>query len=227
MSKPILFSAPMVRALLDGSKTQTRRAWKVQPDDDGRVDVGQTAETRGIAYVRGASGGQCTRVPCPYGTVGSLLWVKEAYRLRRDQDHKRPSDDWWKSGASSYCADDSDKYSQTGCGGAAGRYRHARFMPRWASRITLRLTDVRVQQVQDISGADAESEGAECRSDLSWEGHAEYEPQKWVSAGYIAGFRDTWNTINAKRGYGWDANPWVWALTFDVLKQNIDEVIDD
>ena len=78
--KPILFSAPMVRAIIDGSKSQTRRIMNPQADDDGRVTVGEIGTSLGVAYLRGERGGQCLRVPCPYGFPGSRLWVRETCR---------------------------------------------------------------------------------------------------------------------------------------------------
>ena len=182
----------MVRALLAGTKTQTRRAWKIQPDDDGRVDVGNRPDTCGIAYVRGASGGQCTRVPCPYGAPGDLVWVRETHWINEPD-------------IAMYRADGEMPPHMAGT-----RWRSPIHMPRWASRLTLRLADVRVNQVQDISEDDARAEGFDHGQD-----------------GYnyrLALFGRTWDTINAKHGYGWDSNPWVWALTFDVLRCNIDEV---
>lgn len=84
-------------------------------------------------------------------------------------------------------------------------------MPRWASRLTLRLTDVRVERVQDISKVDATAEGFEKEAALP------IDPRDW--------FRNSWDSLNAKHGYGWDANPWVWVLVFEVIRKNVDEVL--
>jgi hypothetical protein len=90
-------------------------------------------------------------------------------------------------------------------------------MPRWASRLTLTVTDVRVQRVQEISEADAVAEGvtpSEEPNEMKWEHYAPHG----------VAFRTLWDSLNAKRGYGWDANPWVAAYTFTATRQNIDQV---
>ncbi len=93
-------------------------------------------------------------------------------------------------------------------------------MPRWASRLTLRVTDVRVQRVQDISQEDAISEGLEW-VDRTW-GVKGFAPS-WCAVPKES-FKVLWDSLNAKRGYGWDINPWVAVLTFEVEKRNIDNV---
>lgn len=180
--KPILFSGPMVRAILAGVKTQTRRVVKKNavrlPNGDGQPFL----------------------VECPYGVPGDRLWVRETFRLRADQDDKPPSQDWWKSGAW-YQADGNCEPS--GCGGGAGKLRPAIFMPRWASRITLEITEVRAQRLQDMDYIDAYAEGIPEQGGNSSDG-------AWRVLGK---FRDLWNSINGKT-HPWESNPWVWALTF-------------
>jgi hypothetical protein len=92
-------------------------------------------------------------------------------------------------------------------------YRHARFMPRWASRITLEIESVRVERVKDISESDAIAEGVEVVP-----GEAAYRdyalgPNTWCNDAR-GSFQTLWDAINAARGFGWDANPWVWVLEF-------------
>ena len=87
-------------------------------------------------------------------------------------------------------------------------------MPRWASRLTLTVTDVRVQRVQDISEGDIAAEGI--ARGFSGGPHGE--------EGLYEDFADLWDSLNAPRGYGWDANPWVAAYTFTVQRQNIDQM---
>lgn len=200
--RPILFSGPMVRAILEGRKTQTRRVLKDE-------------------WFHGCLTGDCPHIhqrecdaclaeyantECPYGVPGDRLWVRETFRLRADQDEKPPSQDWWKSGAW-YCVDGNDEPS--GCGGGAGKKRPAIFMPRWASRITLDITNIRVQQLQDITEEDAKAEGVQMPDRIP-------EPPKWWS--YKQEYQYLWNAINAKRGFGWETNPWVWALTFKKIE---------
>jgi len=206
--RPILFRGEMVRAILAGQKTQTRRLVKV---DDGKVKL----RGKGNAWlyldfdgVPGLSwrpyGGASTRpydpeAASPYGMRGDRLWVREAFRLRADQDDKPPSQDWWKTGAW-YEAD--GNCDPCGCGGGAGRLRPSIHMPRWASRLTLEVTDVRVQRLQEISGNDVAAEmgwppcnrGPECPCARNM-------------------FRPAWDRIYGKRAT-WASNPWCWAITF-------------
>lgn len=189
--RPILFSGPMVRAILDGHKTQTRRTL----DNWDWVPV--TGGFRPCATSR------------RYGEPGDRLWVREAFRLRADQDDKPPRDDWWKSGAW-YAADPDSEPS--GCAGGAGKLRPGIFMPRWASRITLEVTHVRVQRLNEISDDDAKAEGAAHRIAPGGDLHGAFAHVPG-EIGYAAHFRDLWERINGKRA-PWASNPWVWAITF-------------
>jgi len=194
---PIIFNGPMVRAILAGRKTQTRRVMKPQPDPDGKVDVGEIGSTRGFAYVRGSRGGRCTKIPCPYGQPGDRLWVRETWALT-DQAGYHEADAW-----PVYRADDPDWETMEGW-----RWRPSIHMPRWASRITLEITDVHVERLQDISAGDAAAEGVDGVVSVA----ITHDPVPSRNA-----FRVLWDSINAKRGYGWDANPWVWVIEFRVL----------
>jgi hypothetical protein len=184
-ARPILFSAPMVRALLDGRKTQTRRVMKPQPIGTPLPQLGEPG-------------------PCPYGEPGSLLWVRE-----------RASSYWntWH-----YFADGPEKWGRDVSEKTFSR--PSIHMPRCASRITLEITDVRVQRLQDISDEDAIAEGIEgvttelqliTRSPLQM-GHAER-----------VAFAGLWDHVNGAGA--WAANPYVWALTFKVRCENVDAVL--
>lgn len=233
--RPILFSGPMVRALLAGTKTQTRRAMKPQPL--GEIDNLGDGET--IISLDGMQGNAWR---CPYGVPGVRLWVRETFRLRADQDDVPPSQDWWKMGVMWYEADGPGQPS--GCGGGSGKLRPSIFMPRWASRITLEITDVRVERVQEISEGDAVAEGLRAQAG---DGGGAGPGYKWSGVGYegarpghfhipgdrrcgchIGGpspaqcaYRELWDTVRSgerlKRGEGWASNPWVWAITFKVI----------
>lgn len=203
----------MVRAILDGQKTMTRRIVHA----DIVADMGSDASR--VLY------------RCPYGQPGDYLWVRESWAQRLDLDRLNGTQ-LYASGVRNawYWADGPGKCCNTGCAGAAGRVRAARFMPRWASRLTLRITDVRVQRLQEISEDDAKAEGAP----YYVYGHGpvtktelRIEPGYWGHGSYRAGFECLWNDLNAKRGYGWDVNPWVWAITFEPIEQNIDRVITE
>ena len=89
-------------------------------------------------------------------------------------------------------------------------WRPSIFMPRWASRITLEVTGVRVERVQQISGRDAQAEGVDPQNAA----YHVYDGHQVTDEAWIAAYADLWNEINAKRGFGWDANPWVWVVKF-------------
>lgn len=187
--RPILFSAPMVRALLDGSKTQTRRIVKPQPDR-----VPPMGYRVGDALMR--LGGE--PMYCPYGQPGERLWVREAWRTEREFDHLPPRDlnPTWPTPVQY----EAGPYAEV----LDGKLRPGMFMPRWASRISLEITDVRVERLQDISEADALAEGID-RHDVLHDGNP---PPGFHAYTY----RRVWEQIN---GPGtWDANPFVWAVSF-------------
>lgn len=191
----ILFSAPMVRALLAGTKTQTRRI--VKPPIGG-INWGKR---------------------CPYGQPGDRLWVREkwapvtatAYRMSDGvQQTVNPNDE---DTAAIYAAG----WDRSG----PGRWRPSIHMPRWASRITLEVTGVRVERLQEISPADACAEGA---AEILDRPHA--DPLRSAAydkfgvtlndgeryAGSVAAYAALWESINGPGS--WDANPWVWVVEF-------------
>lgn len=192
--RPIIFSAPMVRALLDGRKTQTRRVLKPQPP------AGLLPE--GIAIA-----GEAQPTGCGY-RLGDRLWVREAFRGDKGYDAYPPQE--WSRWPVHYEAD-GNRDTREGMG-ADGRLRPSIHMPRWASRITLTVTDVRVQRLQDISEADAVAEGADVAQLRMYPelGNARH----W--------FRALWNDLHGADA--WERNPWVVALTFTVQRGNIDQV---
>jgi len=198
---PILFSGEMVRAILEGRKTQTRRVIKPQPPEGSWWD----AES-GLFHLAGSKLGVMRH--CPYGVPGDHLWVRETHHI--DHYPAETLDAQGNPGTVHYRAD-TDIISQSW----DGQWRLSIFMPRWASRITLLVTGVRVEQVQDISEDDARAEGIPLVN-----GHyPDYENpgNRWDTPG--ASFISLWDSINRKRGYSWQSNPWVWAVTFEVLKQ--------
>lgn len=172
--RPILFSGPMVRAILAGTKTQTRRVVKVEP---GKLDVGENPA-------------------CPYGVPGgSRLWVRETWyddNATRDAEPIPTShDDFIHYRADGEAHDQFEELD------GFLRWRPSIFMPRWASRITLEVTEVRVERLQEITEADAWAEG--------------------IAAHVVRPIHDyaaLWDSLNAKRGFGWDTNPWVWVVSF-------------
>lgn len=208
----ILFSAPMVRALLDGSKTQTRRAMKTQPASEpfvSRASLNQSG-TRPVTVAmwdnRAPDGSTCCI--CPYGVVGDRLWVRETWCAHSTFNGIKPS--LIPQSKVFYASDDG--YSPSGAPG-----RPSIFMPRWASRITLEITDVRVERLQDISEADAITEGIEFNAALDPSGPCKWRYYKRPSAGIdcpVGSYESLWDSINGAGS--WDANPWVWVVSFAV-----------
>jgi len=194
--KPILFSAPMMRATLDGSKTQTRRILKPQPIFAGGIAGGVLSNGLAVIYPEylGGPGGHHFK---SRWIVGDRLWVRETWQSLVCYDHLKPSD----------IPVGSDVQYPATYDGWVSRRRPAIHMPRWASRISLTVTDIRVQRLQDISEEDALAEGAirMVRDDEKF-----YESDRGT---FLCGFAGIWGHIN---GFGsWDANPWVAAITFE------------
>jgi hypothetical protein len=209
-SRPILFSAPMVRAILAGTKTQTRRVVKPQPSQGlsfvGRICCSTHKDDEGkYSFAdRHPCSRQVERIRCPYGQPGDQLWVRETWRTSRSLDHVKPSmlapgapiqyeADQWNEGFGLL-----DK----------GSIRQSIFMCRWMSRITLEITGIRVERLHDISEADARAEG--CTGDC---------PVGYIPA-YQAGpcsyeYAQLWESINDAGS--WAANPFVWVITFKRL----------
>ena len=226
--RPILFSGPMVRAILEGRKTQTRRVIKPQPmadaqDSDPGDLVFLAGELHKVRESRGrnkAAAGELNAYPhpCFYGRQGDTLWVRETW-CPVDKvgwwDCTQPRDAYYEIGGMprrngvAYLADSShgghEDAESRRCRVELGyRWRPSIHMPRWASRLTLRVTDVRVQRLHEISEADAQAEGIE-------RGNASTFNLMGV---HRALFSVLWDSINAKRGHSWDSNPWVWVVAF-------------
>lgn len=213
---PILMCGEMVRATLEGRKTNTRRIVKPQPPADAYRPVNHPH--RGIRFGRddasfwpGPNKKYATNfLRCPYGQPGDRLWVRETWKP--DPAFGYPPN----TKASSLDQGTNILYAATlpkeHPKATLQRWRPSIFMPRWASRITLEITGVRVERVQDISERGALAEGmtgivggedAYSNSDICLA-----RPQ----------FRMLWDRLNVRRGYGWEKNPWVWALTFKIVK---------
>lgn len=206
--RPILFSGAMVRALLAGTKTQTRRVVHNPNRNDGGFvlqDYGKgwwpyrSHDGESGCYLdRQKDGDYYSEAPlrCPYGQPGDRLWVREA--------HAPQSDCWgswerWSKGDGGpapvihYAADIADKPF-------IEKWRPSIHMPRWASRITLEVTGVRVERLQDISADDCWAEGIPASPDV--------DP--------VHEYRDLWESINGAES--WAANPWVWVVEFKRLE---------
>ncbi len=215
--RPILFQGAMVRAILDGSKTMTRRVVKPVGRDASfvmqdygtgwwpfRSDDGESAVT---------SDGNETPHACSYGKRGDRLWVREAWRADAIYDALPPRDIPGRSGVH-YEAD-----GRPNAHFCFGKLRPSMFMMRSISRIALEIVDVRVERLQDISEADARAEGCEPIDRGIWWKNYTYpvgfdgKPTKVV--GYrtaIESYRSLWEAINGDGS--WAANPWVWVVEF-------------
>lgn len=219
--KPILFSGPMVRALLEGRKTQTRRVLKPQPPDKRKINmIGDflwATPDRSWSWA-------------PMAMNGDRLWVREAHYLTDDGESEYAVFAVDEAGVAEHLQNmqtTMSSHPQIDWSKHV-RLRPSIHMPRWASRLTLVVTDVRVQRVQEISGADALAEGIERMKS----GRGFYDPQKGHGAVHFGAyftsetdaFMHLWDSLNAGRGLGWAANPWVAAYTFAVHKCNIDQM---
>lgn len=229
--RPIIFSAPMVRALLEGRKTMTRRILKPQPNSEGLFEDLDDA-MRALQWTR-----------------GDRLWVREAWRTEARYDETRPIDLLHPEIAKDMgqrvplCSYEAD-YQQEPNDGCRGRLRPSIHMPRWASRLTLTVTAFKVERLQEISETDAQAEG------MTFIDFGQYQPPGTMSidsgrtfhtlrprqhpgwhAGTATGPQDCLETASGAfanlwgRLHGddaWAANPWVAAITFTVHKGNID-----
>ena len=203
MEKPIIFSAPMVQAILDGRKTQTRRVLKPQPPEDdppigvpgkyNPVKVGKDGEEYPGPEIYGIWGeewGQKIKYQ-----PGDLLWVKETWNWVAEPDHQNPSGCVYKADGG-----DVDEVLTE-----ARAWRNSIFMPRWASRITLKVTGTRIDRLQEITEEDAWAEGPE--------GVVE-NPIERLSPVYA--FNYAWDRIHKKKPENqWKSNPWVVVIEFE------------
>jgi len=207
--RPIIFNADMVRAVLDGRKSQSRRIMRVQPDSAGfesrfiiestkRSEIGKWCWAEPGVFVNPR---RSALFSCPFGEIGDRLWVRETFRV-----HSRATD----VATLVYKASEQQSWTQQThrvpiekCHKPAvvDKWTPSIHMPRWASRITLEITGVRVERLRDLSEEDAKSEGV-------------MPPAGCVLPGWEhrINFRSLWMGI-----YGadnWEANPWVWVIEF-------------
>lgn len=250
----ILFTPDNICAIREGRKTQTRRVMRPQPgspwtyfyDEGGCLTSDwKLCCNNGIAYwsctFHADAPGEPLLWKCPYGVPGDRLYIKEGIQ-RGAKNNPIPSlNHVWR-----YRLDNTqvlvDSYNETAMRvwvhHAEGDLRTAMFMPKWAARTWLALTEVRVERVQDISEEDAAAEGCESleseREEYDWKicprcgGTRLYEYQSMAGARpdtdctecdtYKKRYRYLWDSINAKK-HPWSSNPWVWVLTFKVLPE--------
>ena len=209
--RPIIFSAESVRAILAGRKSQTRRVIKPQPIGF----PGGPIPERGTYVFRyaGEHGDELKEIRCPYA-VGDRLWVRETWIP------DPPQDDSWDY----YGFTDGEAYNfsalpkrfkkpahviyRASWNGPDLRWRSPIHMPRWASRLTLEVVESWPERLHDITEEGAIAEGCVPYIDP-------FENIQIISVTQI--YAQLWEALNAKRGYPWDANPWVWVITFKVV----------
>lgn len=244
MERPILFSGPMIRALLSGAKTQTRRIIKPRPvgypwfwegDEIDPFPQWFDGYERGREPCGAATAEVNKPMRCPFGQPGDRLWVRETWR---------PVIERWSSyieyAAGGPDLANSDRDRMTGLSKVALRFPGARadihseawhpsiHMPRWASRINLAITGIKVERVQDISEADILADGVRVPANAGGEPllrlTGKHPPREFlkdplactVSDLLRAEWASLWCEINGRES--WDANPWVWAISFKVVQ---------
>lgn len=195
--KPILFNTEMVRAILDGRKTCTRRLVKPQPDEKHTYPLGfvtdstEKKEVGCFGFGIDEYGGSIQYIKPPYGYApGDILYVRETWK-------KAPNgyyyyEDWQRNDIADIT-----------------KWKPSIHMPKEAARIWLKVTDVRVERLQEITDKDAEQEGAQPDNPF------DYDVDKWAN---LEHFKEIWNSTIKKSNlerYSWDASPWVWVIEFE------------
>ncbi len=223
--KPIIFSGPMVLAILEGRKTQTRRVIKGgRSFPISRRYRTKIHRSRAGMVLEGVTLDSGELLKCPYGQVGDRLWVREKFIILRarpiQNSHNLTTADLI------YKADHTElsvqldssvfKATKAGKGKKAAPSIH---MPRWASRITLEITNVRAERAHNMIVENVIAEGVVSRETVE-KNIRTYPLELEVNRSeYYTPWTKLWDSLNAKRGYSWDSNPWVWVLEFEVVDE--------
>ncbi len=212
----ILMSGPMVRAIQDGTKTQTRRVIKPQPKpcnhprclsaDRAQEPTVFVANEHGEFYCQSCGNGihadrrrstnphDAFGITCPYGQVGDRLWVRETWQVLSSAADGEFIEDWgigYKDGQK-MSVTPPDEWLHKSRVNCFDRWRPSIHMPRWASRITLEITAIKVERLDAMAESDATAEGVDS----------------------LVTFMLLWDRLNGKRGYKWETRPWVWVIRF-------------
>ena len=204
----MIFSGPMVRAILDGTKTQTRRIIKPQPKD--------WTTRYGKPWPCIEKNGLVEYQKCPHGEIGDRIWVRETWWEPPFITHRmlrNGADTWPKCDYDIECDNQRrEEYREWGW-----KRKPSIFMPRWASRIDLEILNIWPEKIQDISEEDAKKEGVvkEFRIVVM---RPDGGPDYSIGLSYKGGFANLWDSLNAKKGYGWDKNLWVFVREFRRIK---------
>lgn len=237
--RPILFSGEMVRAILDGRKTVTRRVVKPQPPNIAQSFLTAADNSGDVKFFKGVVAHHVGLaltgwIKCPYGRPGDILYVKETWKpgawredgrvaidyraspeatntpwLEIPEGSGKQFDELWLGWTDELLAagslPDDEGFHHWEPGESPLKWRPSIFMPRWASRLTLRVTAVKVERVQDITEEDAKAEGVE---------NIPIGTATWSNR---QSFSILWDSINVKRGYSWESNPFVWCVSFELV----------
>ena len=219
MEKPILFSTEMVKAILAGKKTMTRRVVKSIGNEMhykqllGDWVLSEPPEIKdGVLHWElqtDVDDSRMFKTKCPYGQVGDILWVRETFCY----------DDFDNGGETIYFkADYTEKEAKELFTDLELKWKPSIFMPRYAAKLFLKVTNIRVERLQDITEEDAMDEGVKDPYDYQ---HPDYYEQSHLRGVEInkCAFAGLWDSINAKRGYGWELNNWVWVVEFERADQ--------
>ena len=223
--RPIIFSAEIVKAILDGKKTMTRRVIKSNHDlsrythVDFDVDGDNKWELARINDLKRTY----TKIGNPYGNVGDRLWVRETWIQGYDDPLIESEGDDENAVSIIYKADGKEEYRSCSAETVENwgdfsadsemvGFKSPIHMPRWASRLLLEITDIKVERLQDISCEDAVKEGFSDKKPSGMQPAMMPNPK--------ADFRNYWDSLNAKKGYPWSSNPWVWVIEFKKVQDD-------
>ena len=196
--RPILFNTEMVKAILDGRKTMTRRVIKPQP-----IITGLFADYKNITTLI-----ENLFEFCPHGQVGDRFWVRETWRPYSEKDVQIE----YRADGVVIDYPERPQFSFYGCG---QNWKPSIHMPRWASRIILDIIGIKVERLQDITEDDTIAEGI-VMSKLGTNYQNFFDGTFWINSSKPI-FESLWDSINSKRGYPWTNNPWVWVISFKTL----------
>ncbi|QKY11641.1 hypothetical protein [Janthinobacterium lividum] len=230
---PIIFTGPMVRALLDGSKTQTRRVVKLQRLAGSHFEGGAAgvefdgfrvprdcglAPARFSAEVVGGGAYLSEEVHCPYGQPGDRIWVRETFGYVSPDEHQRPHSECnieYRADLEPDCTDRPCSWPVGECAGdpARPRWRPSIHMPRAASRILLEIVSVRVERLQDISDADIVAEGIDMDALAEAQDRYDAIAKNGNASGRLT-LRTAWRDLWESTGGDWHSNPWLWVIEF-------------
>lgn len=213
---PILFSTPMVQAILEDRKTGTRRVVKPQPPEEDKLDVGEFNpsltnkdgdEYPGPDTFGAISDGEFC-IKCPYGKPGDVLWVRESFAYVLLGVKYKSDGDWTR---------EEKEFGMT------LPWKPSTHMPKTACRIFLEVLSIKVERLQDISEEDAIAEGIEPLKIYSFPIYRNYTPESGCKDGYQTprfSFQSLWRSINGPES--WNANPWVWVIQFKKIERPAD-----